>query len=265
MPHRLKGIPRAFTKSSGEVAGPRIANQARSAAAVVFQRGNARSRRPLPRTRILADWGATSSSRKPVSSETRRPAHTARCSMARSRTPSRVDGSGESSRACISSWMRYGTKRLSVFLKGIARTRRTCSTAAGSRCCRKRKNERIAAKRMFHVSAELPRMVFQIYQEGANQSCVQLLQQQGRWRHFEFLRGESEQRLKAVGIRIARVLASATVAGKMLAEEGFHVRCEGSQGCPPCRKLSVTIAISRRSSGVVSRYQLVALMLTWPR
>src|SRR5215472_8247239 len=52
---------------------------------------------------------------------------------------------------------RYPTSRVSVFLNGIARTRRTCSTAAGSRCCRKRKNERRAAKRMFLVSAELPR------------------------------------------------------------------------------------------------------------
>ena len=73
--------------------------------------------------------------------------------------PSRVDGSGASSRACISSWTRYATRRVSVFLKGIARTRRTCSMAAGSRCCRNRKNERMAARRMFRVSAELPRVV----------------------------------------------------------------------------------------------------------
>src|SRR5215831_10336729 len=91
MPHRLKGMPRAFTKSSGDATGPRTANQARSAADVVFQRGSARSRRPLPRTRILVDCGATSSMRKPVSSETRRPAQTARCSIARSRTPTRVE------------------------------------------------------------------------------------------------------------------------------------------------------------------------------
>jgi hypothetical protein len=103
---RLKGSPRAFTKGSGEATGPRMANQARSAAAAVFQSGNARSRRPLPRTRMLADWAAVSSRRRPVSSETRRPAHTARCNIARSRTPFRVDGSGASSRACISSWTR---------------------------------------------------------------------------------------------------------------------------------------------------------------
>jgi hypothetical protein len=33
-----------------------------------------------------------------------------------------------------------------------------CSMAVGSRCCRKRKNERIAAGRMSRVSAELPRV-----------------------------------------------------------------------------------------------------------
>ena len=48
---------------------------------------------------------------------------------------------------------------MSVLWKGIARMRRTCSTAAGSRCCRNRKNERMAAKRTLRVSAELPRVV----------------------------------------------------------------------------------------------------------
>ena len=45
---RLIGAPRALTNTSGAPIGPRIANQARSAAAVVFQSGNDRSRRPLP-------------------------------------------------------------------------------------------------------------------------------------------------------------------------------------------------------------------------
>src|SRR5258707_14083479 len=101
-----------------------------------------------------------------------------------------------------------------------------------------------------------------MFQEGANQSRVQLLQHHRRGRHFEFLGGELEQRPKAVGIGVARVLASTTVTDKMLAEECLHVRCEGSHGRPPCMKLSATTAMSRRSSGVVSRYQYVALMLT---
>ena len=54
------------------------------------------------------------------------------------------------------------------------------------------------------------------------------------------------------------MLASATVANKMLAEECLHVRCEGTHGLPLCVKLSATTAISARSSGVVSRYQYVA-------
>src|ERR1700756_203876 len=101
-----------------------------------------------------------------------------------------------------------------------------------------------------------------MFQKGANQSCVQLLEHQRRGRHFEFLSGELEQRLKAVGVGVARVLASTTVANKMLAEECLHVRCEGPHGLPPCMKLSATTAISPRSSGVLSRYQYVASMLT---
>ena len=49
--------------------------------------------------------------------------------------------------------------------------------------------------------------------------------------------------------------ADASVANKMLTEEGFYVGCERSHGCSPCAKFSVTTAMSRKSSGVVSRYQ----------
>ena len=133
-PQRLNGSPRALTNTSSAATAPRTANQARNADAVVFQSGNARSRRPFPYTRMLADCCAIASMRSPVSSETRRPALIARCNRARSRTPSRVAGSGASSKACTSFWSRYGTRRLSVFLKGIARTRRTWASAAGSRC-----------------------------------------------------------------------------------------------------------------------------------
>src|ERR1035441_8079658 len=94
-----------------------------------------------------------------------------------------------------------------------------------------------------------------MFQECADQRCVQLLQHQSRRRHFEFLRGKLEQRLEAVGVRIASVWAGATVADKMLGEECFHVRCEGSHGRPPCTKFSAMTAMSSRSSGVVSRYQ----------
>jgi hypothetical protein len=113
-----------------------------------FPERQRRSRRPFPYTRMLADCGAILSIRSPLSSETRGPALIARCNRARSPTPSQVSGLGASSKACTSFWSGYGTRRLSVFLKGIARPRRTWASAAGSRCCRKRKNDRMAAKRM---------------------------------------------------------------------------------------------------------------------
>ena len=70
-PQRLSGSPRALTNTSGAAAVPRTASHARSAVAVVFHRGSARSRRPLPRTRMLIDGRSTFSIRSPVSSDTR--------------------------------------------------------------------------------------------------------------------------------------------------------------------------------------------------
>src|SRR5436190_7374884 len=95
----------------------------------------------------------------------------------------------------------------------------------------------------------------QMLQERADQRGVQLLQHQSRRRHLEFLRGELEQTLEAVGVRIASVSAGATLADQILAEECLHVRCERGHWRPPCTKFSATRAMSSRSSGVVSRYQ----------
>src|SRR6516162_2168588 len=110
--------PRALTNSSGTATVPRTANHARSAVAVAFQRGSTRSRRPLPWTRMVIEGRVISVVHNPVSSDTRRPLHTARCNMARSRIPARVAGSGASSKAWTWSWARYGTRRVLVFLKG---------------------------------------------------------------------------------------------------------------------------------------------------
>ncbi len=95
-PQRLNGCPRAFTKTSTVGTEPRTANHAPSAVAVVVHSGKARSRRPLPRTWMVTARGATSWSRRPVSSETRSPAllHHRRFALqprwTRSRSPSRT-------------------------------------------------------------------------------------------------------------------------------------------------------------------------------
>src|SRR3989442_400845 len=49
-PQRVIDPPRALTKSSGTEGVSRTANHARMAVAVLFQRGSARSRRPLENT-----------------------------------------------------------------------------------------------------------------------------------------------------------------------------------------------------------------------
>ena len=57
------------------------------------------------------------------------------------------------------------------------------------------------------IEAQPGELLIEVAERGGNyipltrdQSCVQLLQQQRRWRHFEFLGGKLEQRLKAVGV-----------------------------------------------------------------
>ena len=64
--------------TSGAAIVPRIASQARSADAVVFHSGSTRSRRPLPRMRMFIDGSVTSPIRRPVNSDTRSPAQTAK-------------------------------------------------------------------------------------------------------------------------------------------------------------------------------------------
>src|SRR5215469_1340359 len=73
-PERVKDSPRALTNSSGTGTVPLAANQARSAEVVVFHNGRHRSLRPLPWTSTLGcGCNFRSSSRMPISSETRKP------------------------------------------------------------------------------------------------------------------------------------------------------------------------------------------------
>ena len=59
--------------------------------------------------------------------------------------------------ACISCTVRCLTKRVSVFLDGIASTRWICSSAVGSRYCMKCMNDLIAARRVFLELMPFPR------------------------------------------------------------------------------------------------------------
>ena len=68
-----------------------------------------------------------------------------------------------------------------------------------------------------------------------------------------------EQKLEAVGIGIARVLAGASVTREVFAQEGFDMGGNRRHGCaPPDMKISPARAMSLRRSAVASRYQYVA-------
>jgi hypothetical protein len=83
---------------------------------------------------------------------TRRPHAKHKCSMARSRMPNRVVGSGALRIARTSSIVRCGTKFWSWRFTGMARICRTCSNAAGTRNSTNRMNDLIAASRLFRLA-----------------------------------------------------------------------------------------------------------------
>src|SRR5215470_17765713 len=97
--------------------------------------------------------------------------------------------------------------------------------------------------------------ILQVFEEGADQFSIQLLQRQRRGSHLELLCRKLEQELEARSIRVAGVLADASMTAKMLAQKRLNVRCDEVHVRPPQRNASPTIAMPRSSSGVVSRYQ----------
>jgi hypothetical protein len=122
-PARLIAAPSAFTNNSGTRTTPRTASQARRSAAVSFQSGRHRSFRPLPRTRMLGVGCRDKfSSGRPTNSETRRPPAKQRCSIARSRIPSRVVTFGALRIALTSSIERCRTNAWSWRFPGMAWT-----------------------------------------------------------------------------------------------------------------------------------------------
>ena len=78
----------------------------------------------------------------------------------RSRIPIRVDGSGTSRIALHSSAVKWFTRRISVFIRGMLRICRICSSAEGTRYSMKCMNNLIPVRRALRVRARLPRVVW---------------------------------------------------------------------------------------------------------
>src|ERR1019366_9502427 len=145
-PDRVMAAPWALRKTSGVGASPRTASQARRESATSFQSVSVRSLRPFPR---MYRWryqpsNRTAASGMPTSSETRSPPARARCSIARSRMPRRLAGSGTSRIARYSCLSNERTIACVVRWVGIASTRRIWSRRAGTRCSRNRMKDLIA-------------------------------------------------------------------------------------------------------------------------
>ena len=105
----------------------------------------------------------------------------------------------------------------------------------------------------------VPACVLQMFEECADQFRIKLLQRERRRFRPKFGRRELEQKLEAVSIRIACVLAGASVTREIITQEGFDMGGDRRHGCaPPDMKRSPAPAMSLRRSAVASRYQYVA-------
>src|SRR5208282_3287541 len=100
-----------------------------------------------------------------------------------------------------------------------------------------------------------------MFQEGADQFGIQLLQLQRRGRYLESPGGKLKQQLETVSVGVAGMLTGSSMKAQMVAQKRLDVGCDGGHGCPPRIKFSAALAMSRSSSGVASRYQYVASML----
>src|SRR6516162_5680865 len=65
--------------------------------------------------------------------------------------------------------------------------------------------------------------VLQIFQEGADQSRIKLLEHERGRLHLEAFGGELEEELKAISVGVARVLAGSAVKTEVLSKEGLDV------------------------------------------
>ena len=166
-PERVKDSPRALTNSSGTGMVPLTANQARSAAAVVFHNGRHRSFGPChgrarwPVAGIGDHLGGGRSVRRRV-------------------ILLRSTGAAWRGRGCLSTgWVGCVQEGLhflccqmldqldSAFLAGIARIRRICSIAEGTRYSRKCMKDLMAASRMFRELGPLPRVVSRSFRKSS--------------------------------------------------------------------------------------------------
>ena len=141
----------ALTNTSGVATCPRMASQARSARPPAST--TAASAPGVPCRAHGCSSTAGRYRRSSVPSARRRAAlPDGHVQHARSRMPSRVAGSGASSTAC-NSRAEVGHQARIRFLERDRQTRRICSSAAGCRYSRKRKNDLIAASRTLRVTA----------------------------------------------------------------------------------------------------------------
>src|SRR5271157_2972372 len=99
-------------------------------------------------------------------------------------------------------------------------------------------------------------LILEMFQEGADEAGVQLLQRQRRWRDLQPLCSEHEEQLEAQCIGVTCMPADAPLAGECLIEERLDEGSNRRHDClPSVMNSSPAVATSRMRSAVASRYQ----------
>jgi hypothetical protein len=98
-------------------------------------------------------------------------------------------------------------------------------------------------------------LTFDVHQERQDQRRIQLLDLDLAWFDVQPVRREADQKLEAVGVGFASVLAGFPLARQMLAQECGEMRSQRGHAAAPQCNASPAAAICPIKIGVACRYQ----------
>jgi hypothetical protein len=96
---------------------------------------------------------------------------------------------------------------------------------------------------------------FDVFEEREDKGYIQLLDRQLGWPDLEAAASKADEKLKGVGVGLARVRAGLAVPWQVLPEEFTEMVCERGHACVPPSSISPATATSFSRIGVASRYQ----------
>ena len=112
--------------------------------------------------------------------------------------------------------MRWRTRRVSAFFAGIARIRRICSNAAGTRYSIKCMNDLMAASRLFLELGSIAPLCFQMMEKAHHERRIELFETECRRGDLETFTRVFKEQLESIGIGRTGVVARGPFEGQAL-------------------------------------------------